>query len=35
MAEVHNILQENEKRYPKFNGFGEMLLDCLRPMSYM
>jgi hypothetical protein len=26
MAEDYNILQENEKRYPRFNGFGEMQL---------
>ena len=26
MTEDYNILQENEKRYPRFNGFGEMLL---------
>lgn len=25
MAEDYNVLQENEKRYPRFNGFGEML----------
>ena len=25
MTEDYNILQENEKRYPRFNGFGEML----------
>ena len=24
MAKDYNILQENEKRYPRFNGFGEM-----------
>ena len=24
MAEDYNILQENEKRYPRFNGFGKI-----------
>ena len=33
MAENYNILQENEKRYPRFNGFGEMLFWVVRKPS--